>query len=133
MNTAQLKSVGEILLKAAYSDGACQGVEVEEIRKILISHNGGSLPEEVLTHLAKYDVRTFELSKIVGGLETHEPTFRRALLILVARITNADGALTLDEDSFLRRVAYTIGAGPEELDGIAVDFESLYTQNEDDA
>ena len=131
MNTAQLKTVGEILLKAAFSDGSCQGVELEEIRKILAEKHSDDLTDVVLAHLARCDVSDFQWSVITEKLDLKTPGVRRELVEMVARITRADGALTLDEDSFLRKMAHAIGATEADMEGFALDFESHYAETDD--
>jgi uncharacterized tellurite resistance protein B-like protein len=120
------KAVAEILLGAAYADGVYVGTEALAIHHILSDITGRKdLPDELEDHLTAFDPDAFDLEATCRRLRVGTPAERRALLALVAEVTEADSVLDLDEDAYLRRLARLIGAAPDEYADLALDVVAV--------
>ncbi len=114
MNEEQIKTIGKILLGAAFSDGHADGSELDAIVDILEAFVGGALPEGMVTELEAFDWHEFDVKAACESLALQTSDDRRALLVLVAEIIEADEMLDNDEEAYVRMVARYLNAKPAE-------------------
>ena len=126
LNYDELITIGQILLGAAFVDGEVDGHEVDTISDILIQLTGqDALPEAVASKLEAFDPASFDLDAACGRLHLATPDDRRALLSLIAEVTDADDIHTCDENDYILRVARNIGAQPEEYDDLTMEMTHI--------
>jgi uncharacterized tellurite resistance protein B-like protein len=80
------------------------------------------LPEFLADHLLSFDPGSFDLTSACTALRLDSLEERRGLLLLIARVIDADDIYDLAEDSYLRRVALDIGASRNEWEDLAVQY-----------
>jgi uncharacterized tellurite resistance protein B-like protein len=128
MNTAELIRVAGVLMGAAYADEELSGDERATVYSILGQLVGEQeMPDEVLSFLEDFDPATFDLEETCRGLLLADREDKRALLSLVAEITEADEVHGWEEDDYLRRVAQAIGATQEDTQGLTMEVVEIST------
>jgi uncharacterized tellurite resistance protein B-like protein len=128
MNTAELIRVAGVLMGAAYADEELSGDERATVYSILGQLVGEQeMPDEVLSFLEDFDPAGFDLEATCQGLLLADREDKRALLSLVAEITEADEVHGWEEDDYLRRVAQAIGATQEDTQGLTMEVVEIST------
>ncbi len=123
LNHDELARIGSVLMGAASADGDVDGSEVSTIMEILGQLVGeAQVPVEIQVHLEAFDAATFDLDAVCKSLHLGTAEDRRALLALVAEVTDADDLHTCDEDEYILQVARAIGAAPEEYADLTMEF-----------
>lgn len=123
VNLDELNVIGHILMGAAAADGTIDGDEAETILEIvgeLLGDRG--VPSDLKPHLRAFDAKSFDLGKAAAQLHLDGATDRRALLQLVARVTDADDVHDLRESDYIAKVAAAIGAKPSEYKAMTVEL-----------
>jgi len=119
----EIEVFAEILMAAAYADGAFQPEEDALIRRILAGAvGGGPLPPSVETRLERFEPDTFEMVPACEKLQLDGAHQRRQLLALVARVTEVDNINDVEESHLIRRLARCIGAKPAEYKDLVFDL-----------
>ncbi len=122
----ELSAIADILMGAAHADGDVDGSEAEEIEQILADLIGAdSIPEELHDHLGAFDNASFDLEAVCKQLHLASADDRKALLALIAKVTDADDVHDLGEDSYIKSVAEYIGAEEDEYADLTVDVLSI--------
>lgn len=119
---AQLPHVADVLMAAAGADQEMLATETSAVRKILKELAGGRVTPELDARVRGFDAKRFDLAAAAKGLGGLDETLRRALLGLVARVTESDDVHDLAESDFIVRLAKAIGAAPAEYAGLTVEL-----------
>lgn len=128
LNLDELKRIASVLMGAAHADGSIDGSEAQAVADILTQLVGGaSLPGELRSHLEGFNPSGFDLASVCGALKLSAADDRRALLALVAEVTDADDIHTCDEDDYIIQVAKHIGSAPEEYADLTMGFAFIST------
>ncbi len=115
-------ALADLLLGAAYADGAFDGSERQAIERVLGERVGLPLPAALADHVARFDPAALDLPAAVARLGLRGAADRRGLLALVASVTDADDLHDLSEDTYLNELADAAGASDEERRGVTLDF-----------
>ncbi len=117
---AELELIADLLMAAAYADGQLDGIEVKTVLSIVVELlDGGDVPAALIERLNAFDPASFELEAACAGLGLTEREQKRALLGLLARISEADEIHDLDEGAFICQVAEQIDADEAIIEGLA--------------
>lgn len=128
LTSKELRLVAGLLMGAAYADSNLDGDEVESVFGILDELLGDAeMPASVRDYLDGFNPELFDLQATCQALHVTTVEDRRAMLGLIANVTDADDVHSLEEDSYLRRAAEGLGCGPGELDGLVIDIEEIRT------
>lgn len=128
LNLDELKHIASVLMGAAHADGSIDGSEAHAVADILTQLVGGAaLPGELRAHLEGFNPGDFDLAATCAALNLPLADDRRALLALVAEVTDADDIHTCDEDDYIIQVAHHIGSSPEEYADLTMDFAFIST------
>ena len=121
----QLPALTDILMAGAHADQKLDGREVEAVRRMLVEamKDANELPEEIEKRIERFDPEQFDLEVAVMRLGKLDSLHRRAILEMLADLSEADEEIDLQEDEFLRRVAKELNAGDDELEGLTVEVE----------
>jgi len=122
VNLDELKVIGHILMGAASADGKVDGDEAETIMAIMAEMLGDRELPDLKPHLRAFSPASFDLSAAAKQLHLAGASDRRALLQLVARVTDADDVHDLREDDYIRAVATAIGAEASEYESLTVEL-----------
>ena len=122
LNLDELKTIALILMGAAHADGSVDGDEADTILEILAEMVGDRDMPDLRSHLDGFDPSAFDLGAAAASLHLSGAEDRRSLLLLVARVTDADDVHDLREDDYIREVAAAIGAEPEEYANLTVEL-----------
>ncbi len=112
----------ELLLGAAYADGELHAKETTEIRALL-REMAGEPRVEVEACIASFDPAKFDLRAIIGHFTDDSEAERQKLLLLVSTVIEADDAIDLAENEYLRDLASALELPPSMLAGLTVDVE----------
>ena len=113
----------ELLLGAAYADGELQAQEETEIRALLIELAGESRVE-VEACIASFEPAKFEMSSLIGYFRNDSEEQREKLLLLVAKVVEADDVVDFGENEYLRALASALALPASALAGLAIDIEA---------
>ena len=113
-NEEELERITDILMGAAHSDGDFDPEEAGVIGDILAELIGGNLSPRVANRITSFDPAKFDLNATGSALVMSSATDRRALLMLVAKVVDADGIHDFMEDEYINSVAQAIGAKQDE-------------------
>jgi uncharacterized tellurite resistance protein B-like protein len=128
LNPDEILRVASVLMGAVYADGEVDGGETATVYSILGQLVGErELPPSVRGLLANFEPEAFDLEATCAGLLLESPEDKKALLALVAEITDADDVHSCDEDDYSRRVARAIGASQDDLEGLTMDMVEIST------
>lgn len=122
LNLDELNTIAHILMGAAHADGSVDGDEADTILEIMGEMVGDREMPDLRPHLDAFDAASFDLSAAASSLHLAGSEDRRALLLLVSRVTDADDVHDLREDDYIREVAAAIGAAPEEYANLTVEL-----------
>lgn len=115
----------DVLMAGAHADDRLEDREVEAVKKLLggLIKGGGSLPEELVERIAKFDPKAFDVATSCKGLGELTAEQKRGVLEMLSDLSESDDEIDLAEDEFLRKVAGALGASEAELDGLVVEVE----------
>jgi uncharacterized tellurite resistance protein B-like protein len=117
-----LEQIADLLMGAAYADGSLEGSERQAVERILGDLiSGDDLPAGVVERIERFDPADYDPAVACSVLALPERADKRALLALLARVSDADDIHDLDEGAYIRRVAELVGADPEDCSGLAVE------------
>jgi tellurite resistance protein len=101
---------------AVFSDGKCDNRERDYVRALVADLLcKSSLPPEVEILIDRFEPERFDLNIAAADFMSDPPMNKRRVMELVAYVTLADGAQTLQEDGYLRRLGEALGMHPEEF------------------
>ena len=126
MNTKdnRLIPIADVLLGAAYADGALDAAELLEARRILADlHHGTELPAEVERHITSFDPSKFDLASAAAAFKNDSPQRKRRLLEMVATMREADGEFDFAEDDYLCALGDAIGVPREDFADLSSSIE----------
>ncbi len=124
----QLNHVADVLMAAAYADGEVDKTEGKMVRDILAAFAGtAATPASIEARIRAFDPATFDIAVAARALALTESTSRRALLLLVAKVTESDDVHDLRESDYIVRVARAIGAQPSDYAGLTVELMDATT------
>ena len=112
----------ELLLGAAYADQEFHAQEQNEIRALLVEL-AGELRVEVEACIASFEPEKFKPASVIGVFKNDPEDERRKLLLLVAKVIEADEETDLAENEYLREVASLLGLPESALDGLVAEIE----------
>ena len=119
----QLNHVADVLMAAAHADGEVDPAEGKMVRDIVAAFAGtAATPASIEARIRAFDPAAFDISIAARALALTEPTSRRALLQLVARVTESDDVHDLRESDYIVRVARAIGAEASDYAGLTVEL-----------
>lgn len=121
-NEAQLPHLADILMAAAGADQETLATETSAVRKILKELQGAKVSPEIDARVRAFSPKGFDLAAASAGLGALDEASRRALLALVARVTESDDVHDLAESDFIVRLAKAVGATPGEYQGLTVEL-----------
>ena len=121
-NEAQLPHLADILMAAAGADQETLATETSAVRKILKELQGAKVSSEIDARVRAFSPKGFDLAAATAGLGKLDEPSRRALLALVARVTESDDVHDLAESDFIVRLARAVGAAPGEYQGLTVEL-----------
>ncbi|MFO0604685.1 MAG: TerB family tellurite resistance protein [Polyangiales bacterium] len=122
----RIAHVADILLGAAYADGAKAGSEDARLRKLLGELlKTDTLPDALDARIRAFDPKGFDLAKAAAVFAGDPSDRKRKLLELVAAVGDADEVLDTQEDDYLVRVAKAIGAPKESYADLVLEVEEL--------
>ena len=122
----RLDVITDLLMGAAYADGALEGREEATVRRLLGELLGdASLPAAAEAQMAGFDPRRFELAAAAARFAGDSPARKRELLELVAAVRDADEVFDSDEDDYLTALAAALGMKREEYADLALEIEEL--------
>jgi len=121
LELAELEHIADLLMGAAYADGRLEGSETEAVRKILGELVEGEVPVALLGRIDNFDPGSFDVGATCRALQLPGHADRRALLALLAHVSDADDVHDLDESAYIRKVADAIGARDEDCAGLAAE------------
>ena len=117
----QLNHVADILMAAALADGELEKSEGSMVRAIVAAFAGtAALPASVEARIRAFDPKTFDLNGAARALALSDVNGRRALLQLVAKVTESDEVHDLSESNYIVKVARAIGATPDDYKGLTI-------------
>ena len=117
-NEQELVRIADILMGAAHSDGDYDPEEAGVIGEILAELIDGDLPDAVAQRIEGFDNASFDLGATAASLALTSSKDRRALLMLVAKVVDADGIHDFMEDEYIMAVAEAIGAKEAEYEDL---------------
>jgi uncharacterized tellurite resistance protein B-like protein len=121
----EMGPVADILMGAAFADGRFEGDEAQTVAAALLEALGEEeLPKDLVVRMDKFDDAGFEVEKACAALRIGGAADRKALLALVARITECDDVHDLGETDYIVRVAKAIGAEREEYEKLVIEVIS---------
>ncbi|MDX2021381.1 MAG: TerB family tellurite resistance protein [Deltaproteobacteria bacterium] len=118
----RIELVADILMGAAYTDSQLHGEEKRVIKDLLeglISEP--SLPPKLMSRIEAFSPKTFDLETTAEAFAGDTNEQKRALLQLVAAVNDADEEYDLEEDQYLRKVAFAIGLDREHFADLVLD------------
>ena len=126
-DTDQLPALTDILMAGAYADDNLDGREVKTVRKMLVDamKDADELPDELQDRIERFRPGEFDLEVAVARLGKLDSVHRRAVLEMLADLSEADDEIDMQEDEFLRQVAAELGAKDTELKGLTVEIEII--------
>jgi uncharacterized tellurite resistance protein B-like protein len=97
----------EILLGAAHADGEMDGIEEDALIELLEDAlvEDGELPDEIHEVIEDFDPDEFDLEAAAESIADEPDDHRRALLVMVATLRDANGEVDRAEDLFYVRLA----------------------------
>ena len=97
----------EILLGAAHADGEMDGIEEDALIELLEDAlvEDGELPDEIHEVIEEFDPDEFDLEAVEEHIADEPIEHRRALLVMVATLRDANGETDRAEDMFYVRLA----------------------------
>jgi uncharacterized tellurite resistance protein B-like protein len=105
----------ELFMGAVFADGKCDNRERDYVRALVADLLcKPSLPPEVEALIDRFDPDRFDLHKAIADFVSDPPMNKRRVMELVAYVTLSDGAQTLAEDAYLRRLGDSLGMRPDE-------------------
>lgn len=111
----------DLLLGAAYADKRLEGRELATIRALLERVVGESpLPAELEKRMRSFNPAKHDARGAAATLWFLSKEDKRAVIDLVAKVTEADGEIDLAEDDYLRKVAIGLGMSDEEIAEITI-------------
>lgn len=106
----------DLLLGAAYADKRLEGREVSTIRALLERVVGESpLPAELDARIRAFNPAKHDPRGAAATLWFLSHEDKRAVVDLIAKVTEADGEIDLAEDDYLGKVALGLGMSTEEI------------------
>lgn len=112
-----LYNCARILMGAAYADGLIDGIEEDTIINLLNEMIGDEdLPDEVIQVLNDFDLEEFNLEAVAEELAEEEESHRYRLLQMTASLREADGAIDMEEDEFMLRLAEALDLEAEYME-----------------
>ena len=126
LTNKELTLIAGLLMGAAHADGKIDGAEANTVYDILDELLGEvEMPPQVRDYLQGFSPGNFDLEAACLALHVHTPEDRRAMLGLIANVTDADDVHAVEEDHYLRRAAAALGCAEGELEGLVVDIEEI--------
>jgi uncharacterized tellurite resistance protein B-like protein len=117
-NKKELERITDILMGAAHSDGDYDPEEAGVIGDILAELVGGDLSPSTAARISGFEPEKFDLNATGAALVMTSSKDRRALMMLVAKVVDADGIHDFMEDEYIMSVAKAIGAKQEEYEDL---------------
>lgn len=126
----------EILLGAAHADGEMDGIEEDALIELLEDAliEDGELPDEIHEVIDEFDPDEFDLEASAETIADEPEEHRRALLVMVATIRDANGETDRSEDMFYVRLAEALDLETEldEFDPEDLGFDAGDDVDDDD-
>ena len=105
----------DLFMGAVYADEHCDHCERDYVRALVSDLLCRTpLPPEIDGLIDQFDPGGFDLRKSVAEFLREPPMNKRRLMELVAYVTLSDGKQTLQEDSYLHRLAQALDVKMEE-------------------
>lgn len=121
----ELMALADLLMGAALADGEFHRREASFIKNLLaMLMETNELPDQLDDYLQRFDPAEFDLETCCQVLDADTPERRAAILRLVARVTEMDSVLDLDESAYVVQVARKLGASEEEYGQWVVEFSA---------
>jgi uncharacterized tellurite resistance protein B-like protein len=97
----------EILMGAAHADGEVDGVEEDTIIGLLEGalDEDGELPDDIHNAIEEFDYEDFDLEAVAENITDEPVDIRRALLVMVATLREANGEIEAEEGLYYVRLA----------------------------
>lgn len=119
----RIELVADILMGAAYTDNHLHGDEKETIKDLLAGMlTEASLPVNLTARIEAFSPKSFDLQATAKAFAADTNEQKRALLQLVVAVNDADQEYDLDEDQYLRKVAFAIGLSSEHFADLVLDI-----------
>lgn len=119
----RIELVADILMGAAYTDNHLHGDEKEAIKELLEGLvKEQSLPEKLRARIEAFSPKSFDLEAVAEVFVGDTTEQKRALLQLVVAVNDADQEYDLDEDQYLRKVAFAIGLDLQHFADLVLDI-----------
>lgn len=119
----RLEHVTDILMGAAHADGTLRKDERKAVEAIVRELGGDEARKKsVRARIEAFAPEKFDLQWACEALVLGTADERRALLQLVARVTESDNVHDFDESDYIVKVAECLGASPDEYKGLTVEF-----------
>jgi putative colanic acid biosynthesis UDP-glucose lipid carrier transferase len=116
-----LRTVADVLLAAAYADGAACEREMRTIARILTELTGAErLPRWLSLHIEAFAPSSFDLEAAAARLRTIPPVQRRHVAELVRAVCDANNEFELDEERFLIRLVLAMALANEDVADLVV-------------
>ena len=120
----RIELVADILMGAAYTDNHLHGDEKTVIKGLLESLiSEESLPPKLVARIEAFSPKSFDLESAAEAFADDSNEQKRALLQLVVAVNDADQEYDLDEDQYLRKVAFAIGLDREHFQDLVLDIQ----------
>lgn len=122
----RINIVTDILLAALHADKAMSGQEAKAARKLLadlLLTTPDALPGSLESHIADFQIDSFDLQGAAEEFLRDPPMKRRRLMELVVAMANADGVLDLKDDEFTRELGQALGMAIDEYADLVLDYE----------
>ena len=118
--------ITDLLMGAAYADGALEGREEATVRRLLSELLAGApLPAAAEARVAGFDPRAFDVQAAAARFAADAPERKRALLELVAAVRDADEVFDSAEDDYLTGLGAALGLERAAYADLALEIEEL--------
>ncbi len=124
--------ISDLLMGAAYADGALEGREEATVRRLLGELLGGpALPPALDARIAGFSPKGFDLEETAAVFRDDSADRKRKLLELVVAVRDADDVFDTDEDDYMTALARALGMKREEYADLALEIEELRNSLDD--
>ena len=126
----QLEDLAYVLLGAAHVDEHFHDKERDSlVEKLSEEFDLRPIPRALWEALSTFKWEEFDLAERCRSLQSLDSKERRQVLRLVAELTLADGVIDLRENSFLLKVADTLGATRDELTELVDEYVATFRRS----
>lgn len=124
--STKIELISDLLMGAAYADNELDGREVKVVNGLLAKIMGlPKITPDIESRTKSFDPKAFDASKAAIALNLKSELEKRQLIEVIAAVTEADGVIDFDENTYIETVAGALGLSKQAISAFTIEILSV--------